>query len=147
MKLLTGLIAASLFTGNVALADSTPNVASVIEKYEVALNAGDVPTILSLYSANPVFMPQHAPAQVGVEAVKGAYEYVFSTIKLNVEFTVHGIEVVGDTAWARTSSAGKTKILANNQQVSEGNNEVFVFKKINNEWKIHRYLFATNQPR
>jgi hypothetical protein len=31
--------------------------------------------------------------------------------------------------------------------VIEGNNELFILRRENGAWKIHRYLFATNQPR
>lgn len=102
---------------------------------------------MTLYSNNPTFMPQHAAAQVGRNAVEQAYDSVFQTIKLNIKFTTHEVEVHGDTAWARTSSAGKTTILANDMVVNEGNNELFVFKQENGQWKIYQYLFATNQPR
>jgi len=119
----------------------------VIDNYESALNASNANGVLKLYGKNPIFMPQHAPAQVGRAAVKQAYDNVFNTIKLDIKFSTHEVEVLGDTAWARTSSAGKTKILANNVVVNEGNNELFIFKKENGNWKIHQYLFSTNQPR
>lgn len=118
-----------------------------IKRYETALNTNDIDTILDVYGSEPVFMPQNAPAMVGRMAVRAAYEQVFANIKLDVRFTIHEIEMHGDTAWARTSSAGRTKILAVGQMVEEGNNELFVFKREGSEWKIHRYLFATNQPR
>jgi len=72
---------------------------------------------------------------------------VFDTIKLNVAFTIHEIEELGDTAWARTSSAGRTRILSAGIEVEEGNNELFVFKRENGDWRIHRYLFSTTQSR
>jgi hypothetical protein len=31
--------------------------------------------------------------------------------------------------------------------VQEGNNELFAFRRENGVWRIHRYLFATTQPR
>lgn len=31
--------------------------------------------------------------------------------------------------------------------MTEGNNELFVFRRESGAWRIHRYLFATNQPR
>jgi uncharacterized protein (TIGR02246 family) len=123
------------------------SVESQIKTYEKALNSNDIESILSLYGQAPVFMPQHAPALVGREAVRAGYRQVFETIKLNVEFTIHEVEVLGDTAWARTSSAGRTRILAAGIEVQEGNNELFVFKREHGDWKIHRYLFATTQPR
>lgn len=123
------------------------SVETQIKTYEKALNSNDIESILSLYGEVPVFMPQHAPALVGREAVRAGYRQVFETIKLNVEFTIHEVEVLGDTAWARTSSAGRTRILAAGIEVQEGNNELFIFKRENGDWKIHRYLFATTQPR
>ena len=147
MKATNILAIAALFTSNTVMADDTAAIKGEIKKYETALNASQTSQVLELYSRNPTFMPQHAPAQVGRAAVKQAYDNVFNTIKLDVKFTTHEVEVLGDTAWARTSTAGKTRILANNVVVNEGNNELFIFKKENGDWKIHRYLFATNQPR
>lgn len=123
------------------------SIEQVIRTYETALNANDVDTILGLYGADPVFMPQGAPALVGRSAVRAGYEHVFNTLKLNVRFTVHEIKEAGDWAWARTSSAGRTRVLAANTEVDEGNNELFVFRREGDAWRIHRYLFATNLTR
>ena len=122
-------------------------IQKLIETYETALNASDVESTLALYGSEPVFMPQHAPALVGRDAVRAGYEQVFATIKLNVRFEVHEVHETGDWAWARTSSAGRTRILAMGAEVTEGNNELFVFRREGGEWRIHRYLFSTNQPR
>jgi hypothetical protein len=56
------------------------------------------------------------------------------------------VEVLGESAWARTSSSGRTTVLASGQVVDEGNNELFVFRRESGDWRIHRYLFATNRP-
>lgn len=123
------------------------SIQSVLKSYETALNRNDIDAILGLYGSDPVFMPQHAPALVGRAAVRAGYEQVFASIKLAIRFDIHEIEEAGDWAWARTSSAGRTTILAAGVEVNEGNNELFVFRRENGAWKIHRYLFATNQPR
>ncbi|MFL9998665.1 SgcJ/EcaC family oxidoreductase [Paraburkholderia sediminicola] len=123
------------------------SIQSVITHYETALNHNDIDAILRLYGEEPVFMPQHAPALVGREAVRAGYEHVFATIKLAIRFDILEIQEAGDWAWARTSSAGTTCILAAGAEVQEGNNELFVFRRENGAWKIHRYLFSTNQPR
>jgi len=122
-------------------------IETLINQYQQALNANDIDTILDLYGREPVFMPQYAPAMIGREAVRAAYKNVFDTIKLDIAFSIHEVEELGDVAWSRTSSAGRTRILAAGIEVSEGNNELFVFRKEGGEWKIHRYLFATTQPR
>lgn len=123
------------------------SIQSVLRSYETALNANDINTILGLFGSEPAFMPQHARALVGRDAVRAGYEQVFATIKLDVRFEIHEIEEAGEWAWARTSSSGRTRILAAGVEVIEGNNELFVLRRENDAWKIHRYLFATNQPR
>lgn len=75
------------------------SIETVIKTYESALNANDIETILALYRSEPVFMPQHAPALNGRDAVRAGYEHVFNTIKLNVRFEIYEIEVTGDWAW------------------------------------------------
>ena len=123
------------------------SIQSALRSYEAALNSNAIDTILDLYGSEPVFMPQHAPALVGRDAVRAGYEQVFATIKLDVRFEIHEIEEAGDFAWVRTSSAGRTRILAAGADVAEGNNELFIFRRENGAWKIHRYLFSTTQPR
>jgi uncharacterized protein (TIGR02246 family) len=122
-------------------------IKELIKSYETALNANDLESILALYGSEPVFMPQHAPALVGRDAVRAGYRQVFDTLKLNIAFEIYDIEEMGDWAWARTSSAGRTRMLAAGVEVTEGNNELFIFRREGDEWRIHRYLFSTNQPR
>jgi ketosteroid isomerase-like protein len=122
-------------------------IKELIKSYAIALNANDLETILALYGSEPVFMPQHAPALVGRDAVRAGYRQVFDTLKLSIAFEIYEIEEMGDWAWARTSSAGRTRILAAGVEVTEGNNELFIFRREGGEWRIHRYLFSTNQPR
>lgn len=123
------------------------SIQALIKSYEVALNAGEIEQILALYGTDPVFMPQHAPALVGRDAVRAGYRQVFDTLKLSIGFEIHETQEAGDWAWARTSSAGRTRILATGAEVHEGNNELFVFRREGGAWRIHRYLFATSQPR
>ncbi|MCF6304952.1 MAG: nuclear transport factor 2 family protein [Rhodobacteraceae bacterium] len=148
MKLIIMILSISILVNNKVEADTnTQKIQTLISEYESALNSSNTHDILKTYSKSPTFMPQHAPAKIGRTTVTQAYEKVFNTIKLNIKFTVHEVEVLGDTAWARTSSVGKTKILNNNMIIDESNNELFIFKKEEGDWKIDQYLFSTKQPR
>lgn len=148
MNSIISILTIGALTGGLAHADTNhQKIQNLISRYEAALNSSSVSGVMDMYSKNPTFMPQHMPAQVGRAAVKKTYEYVFNTIKLDIKFTTHEIEVLGNTAWARTSSAGKTKVLATDVVVNEGNNELFIFKNEKGDWKIYQYLFSTNQPR
>lgn len=92
-------------------------------------------------------MAQNMEAFVGRDAVLASYQHIFKAIKLNVVFTIHEIvEMENDMAYVRTTSAGQTEILALKKTVKESNNELFIFRKEQGRWKIHRYLFATTNP-
>jgi hypothetical protein len=63
-----------------------------------------------------------------------------------VKFTIYEIEEIGNFAFVRTSSAGETNVLASRAKVKEANSELFIFRRENGDWKVHRYLFATSNP-
>jgi ketosteroid isomerase-like protein len=122
-------------------------ITNQIHAYEKSLNTRDANAALAVYGSEPVFMAQNMEAFVGREAVLASYQHIFKAIKLDVTFTIHEIATLGgDFAFARTTSAGKTEILAANKTVKESNNELFIFRKEQGLWKIHRYLFATTNP-
>ncbi len=128
-------------------ADAVSAITETLRSYEAALNASDTDAVMVLYTEDGVFMPQHFPSAVGVEQVRAAYNGVFATIKLDVVFDI--VEVVplaDDWAFARTNSAGAVKVLASGDGGPEANQELFVLKRVNGDWKIARYAFSTTNP-
>ena len=146
MKLLSTLFtAAALISGN-AQAGNTEDIQALVSAYETAANNADVAAVMDLYGNEPTFMAQNSPAAEGRAAVEQAYKATFDAIHLNIRFQVHALEVLGDTAWLRTSSTGKIEIQANGAVIDEGNHELFILKSEDGDWKIHQYLFATALP-
>jgi uncharacterized protein (TIGR02246 family) len=123
---------------------------AVLQRYEAALNRGDVGAIVSLYAPDAVFMAQHRSPAVGQEQIETAYREIFGMTRLDIRFEIDEVVVVSPTvAYARTRSMGTTTIVANGAQVSEGNQELFVFVRPEDggDWRIGRYIFSTTQPR
>ena len=116
-------------------------IETMLADYEQALNASDVEAVLRLYADDGVFMPSGAPTASGTTKLKAAYSHVFTTIKLDIRFTIDEVVVDGDFAFARTVSRGKVTILADEITVPEENRELFVFRKHEGEWRIARYIF------
>lgn len=123
-------------------------IEAVLATYEAALNASDTKTVLTLYTADGVFMPQHSLANVGADAIRKAYDGVFAAITLEVDFAIDEIaQVAPNWAFARTRSNGFVTINATGDRAPEANQELFVFTKTkNDEWQIARYIFATTNP-
>ena len=122
-------------------------VAAVLAKYQDALNQSDTNAVMKLYASDGVFMPQHFPSSVGADAVRKAYDSVFTAITLSVNFNIAEIhQIAPEWAIARTNSAGTVKVKATGGGGPEANQELFVFQKIDGNWKIARYCFSTTNP-
>jgi uncharacterized protein (TIGR02246 family) len=116
-------------------------IEALLNEYKKSLNTSDSDLATSLYTKDGIFMPTEAPSAVGTKHIKGAYDFVFSQIQLNIEFFIEEIVIEGNLAFATTSSKGTTLIHANGQTVPEENRELFVFEKTEGNWKIARYMF------
>lgn len=122
-------------------------ITEALMQYESALNSSNTDQVMELYANDGVFMPQHFPSSVGSAAVRAAYDRVFASIQLSIKFDiVEVIQVSADWAFARTNSAGTVKVHANGQRGPEANQELFVFHKVDGQWKIARYCFSTTNP-
>ena len=122
-------------------------IEALLSEYKKALNTSDSKLAQSLYTKDGVFMPTEAPSGIGSENILNSYEYVFSQIQLNIEFFIEEIEVEGNMAFAVTSSKGTTLIHATGDTIPEANRELFVFEKVNGDWKIARYMFNKTEPK
>ncbi len=122
-------------------------IEALLGEYKKALNTSDAALAQSLYTKDGIFMPTEAPSAIGSDNIIKSYEFVFSQIQLNIEFYIEEIEVEGNMAFATTSSKGTTLIHATGDTIPEANRELFVFEKVDGEWKIARYMFNKTEPR
>ena len=121
-------------------------IEALLGEYKKSLNTSDAKLAQSLYMKDGIFMPTEAPSAIGSENILKSYEYIFSQIQLNIEFFIEEIEVENDFAFATTSSKGTTLIHATGDTVPEANRELFVFEKVDGDWKIARYMFNKTSP-
>jgi uncharacterized protein (TIGR02246 family) len=126
-------------------------ILAVLDQYRAALTAGDLATIADLFATDGVLMAPEAPASVGTQAIRHAYEAIFKAVKLDIQFKVAEIvQVSPEWAFARTTSAGSVKINATGLTIPEANQELFIFRKDGKgAWKIARYSFSvtTSAPK
>ncbi|SDX36417.1 YybH family protein [Lysobacter enzymogenes] len=124
-------------------------VAAQLDRYQNALNASDVDSIMKLYADDAVFMPQgHLPVE-GHEAVRAAYRGIFDAIKLDVRFAIDEIRPLSkDWAYARTRSNGTVRPRgAAAPANAEANQELFLLQRGGDgQWRFARYIFSTTTP-
>jgi uncharacterized protein (TIGR02246 family) len=117
------------------------DIEKLLFTYSDALNTSDVSKLLSLYTNDGTVMPNNAPSSIGLEQLKAAYEFMFQTVQLNVEYFIDEVIVTGDYAYARTNSRAKTLIPESGETIPVENKELFVLHKDNGQWKIFHYMF------
>lgn len=125
----------------------TAAIEALLQTYKKALNTSDAALAQRLYTKGGVFMPSEAPSAIGSEPILQSYQFIFTQIQLNVEFYIDEIVVQGEFAYAVTSSKGTTLVHATGATIPEANRELFVFEKVNGEWKIARYMFNKSAPK
>ena len=88
-------------------------------------------------------IPANFSSNVGKEAIFGFYDYAFSLLQLTLEFDIHEDQIVvnGDFAYATTTSVGTRLIRETGAIVPEDNRELWLFERMDGEWKIARYMF------
>lgn len=123
-------------------------VSAALAHYQDALNRSDTDAVMKLYTPDGVFMPQHSPSSIGTDTIRKAYDAIFEAITLSVSFEIAEIrQIAPDWAIARTNSAGTVRVHATGEGGPEANQELFVFQRIDADWKIARYGFSTTNPK
>jgi uncharacterized protein (TIGR02246 family) len=123
-------------------------ITSLLHAYSSVLASRSLSDLLNIYTSDGVLMaPGYLPA-VGIEALKTSYERIFSTIKLEIEFRIDEIVVMdgGEWAFARTTAEGMKFWLQKGTGERHHNQEIFICRKVDGQWKIARYCFSSIKP-
>ena len=145
------LAACGAATNSTATTPSTDSdrasIDAVLKRYEAALNTGNTSAAVGIYADDAIFMPQGSTPAVGLGAIRQTYEQIFAAVELRVTFTIDEMKLLGDTAWMRTHSIGELTVRGAGIKVPGKNSELFIFEKQKTgEWRVARYLFATQLP-
>jgi ketosteroid isomerase-like protein len=116
----------------------------VVHRYEQLLNAGDTAGIVGLFAPDGVAEWNDKPTFATRQEKIATYDALFKIAKFSTVFGYAGIDVSGDTAVVRTFHHKGATILEGGKEVVDLNREVFVLRRLGNEWKIKLYIFNTN---
>ncbi|MFY9270121.1 MAG: nuclear transport factor 2 family protein [Candidatus Manganitrophaceae bacterium] len=139
------LLSASYLSAATEDAKVSIEAKKVVEDYFKALNEGKLDIIVGLYHKDSVFLPKNAPAVRGIDEITKAYRTLFEKIKLNTEHVYHHVSVHGDIAIVESQANGTLTLLEGKKLVPANDKELFVLRKINNKWKIDRYMFNDSE--
>ena len=113
-------------------------IQNLLQTYQRGLNQGDVSLVRVVYADDAMFIGQPYPTATGIEEIVALYADIFSKLDFDIQFDVQETELGGDLGFVRTQSHGTIVAKDQNPEGSEDNREIFVVKKINDEWKFYR---------
>jgi ketosteroid isomerase-like protein len=134
----------SLFSSDPVVSALQHAAYDVVHRYEQLLNAGDTAGIVDLFAPDGVAEWNDKPTFATRDEKIRAYDALFKVAKFSTVFGYAGIDVAGDTAVVRTFHHKGATILEGGKEVVDLNREVFVLRKLGNEWKIKLYIFNTD---
>jgi len=150
MKALTTLLVIVMFATTAAMADDVDDVKAALQRYTVALSAGDASALMQLHgAANTSFGAGGgllATFDSPEERVKSFQANRDAGLKLNVQLRHVEVSVYGDTA-VTTSYAVGTVTQPNGTTGQANNRLTTVWVKQGGQWKeVHRHLSPLSGP-
>jgi uncharacterized protein (TIGR02246 family) len=124
--------------GKPSMSDEIKNL---LRTYQRCLNEANVELVKSVYTDDAVVIGQPFPTATGIHAILSLYADFLSKLDFKVQFDLLEQELSGDLGYIRTRSHGSIVPKGEKPTDGEGNREIFILKKIQGEWKFHRYIF------
>jgi uncharacterized protein (TIGR02246 family) len=101
----------------------------------------DTEALLSLYTNDPILMPQGQPAVIGKKAIRSLYRSFFKTFTVKGKGRVVEVEVSGDLGYFWNNHMITAKPKAGGDQIKGEGKSVFIVKRQDdNSWKIARLI-------
>ena len=112
------------------------------EAFISAVANGDAAGVAAQYTNDAQFMPPNSDFVIGKQEIQKVMQgFIDLGVKrLNLESTE--IKAVGDTAF----EVGKYTLFGEGDQVLDNGKYITIWKKVGEEWKLHRDIFNSNLP-
>ncbi|GIC75455.1 hypothetical protein [Moritella sp. F3] len=123
-------------------------IEALMTSYQDILNNKNVDNVKTVYTADAQFIGDNFPTATGVNNINALYGDFLSKLDFNIRFEILEVALNKDFGFIQTISTGSISpkgngspkgALAGNE---EANREIFIVKKITNEWQIYRYIFT-----
>ncbi len=109
-------------------------------KWRAGWLTGDAGALLSLYTDDPVLMPQGQPAIVGKDAIRPLYQAVLKEVAIKSRGKLMEIEVSGDWGYFWSTYTLTATPKAGGKPIRSKGKSLFIVKRERGVWKIARLM-------
>ena len=121
-------------------------IRKLAEEWSSGWDRGDTEALLSLYTSDPVLMPQGKPVVTGKDAIRSLYQSFFKNFTVKGEGKVVEVEVSGDLGYFWKSYTLTATPKSGGERIKAKGKSVFVVRRQkDNSWKIARLIDNSDQ--
>ena len=132
-------LAATLALAAPALADDAADIGSRSVAFEEAYNGGQAAALAALYTEDAVAMPPGGPVVRGRHDIQAMWQSAMDAGLKKLDLMEGEIEVIGDTAIEMSTFIGT--MAGEGGDAPAPGKFVVVWKKLNDEWLLHRDIW------
>jgi uncharacterized protein (TIGR02246 family) len=116
-------------------------IKKLAKDWNTGWDCGDTKALLSLFTNDPILMPQGQPAVIGKNAIRSLYHSLFEEFLIKGKGKVVEVEVSGDLGYFLSSYTLIATLKAGGDQIKGKGKSVFIVRRQdNNSWKIARLI-------
>jgi len=122
-------------------------ITAIWDRYDAAIESGDLEAILAIHSDDSVRMPPNEPTIIGKEGIRSWYQSLFDRVTLELEVSQKEIEILGDWAFERgtfsiiETSKGDGELINDN-----GKWVIMSQRQPDGSWKRARAIWSSDNP-
>jgi len=107
-----------------------------------AFSAGEATGVAACYTEDAQFMPPNGEIVRGREGIQKAMQGLIDAGIKGIQFETVEVEGHGDTAY----EVGRATLTGADGQTIDVAKYIVIWKKVGDEWKLHRDIFNSNLP-
>jgi len=112
------------------------------EAFMSAVANGDAAGVVAQYTDNAQFLPPNADLVTGKQEIQNAMQGFIDSGITGLKLESTEIKGMGDTAF----EVGKYTLFTEGDQAVDNGKYIVIWKKVGEEWKLHRDIFNSNMP-
>ncbi|MBD8082804.1 nuclear transport factor 2 family protein [Chryseobacterium caseinilyticum] len=116
-------------------------IISRINDYADILNRRKTEGIGELYAEDAVFIPDNYKTISALELKKNKSKSILTSNEFKIQYSEEDVLIDGNFAFVTAVAKTSEKNKQTDQTVLKSSKDFFVFKKVDGQWKIFRYLF------
>lgn len=112
----------------------------VVESYFSALNNSDINTLMNLFHEKSVYMEDNGHSIEGQQRIRNQLNTLFKKVQHQAKLIQSQISINGNIAIIECDAAIRLKMHETGIELPVVDHDLFVLIKLNNQWKIDRFV-------